>query len=511
MAPLDEAKRARLQAKLDEETSKTSLARKVRPPRPARSTRASPPRGASRPDADQRPISAHPNSGIPHRPPPPPQVAAAKTPAKMRTLVQSTNDKNMFISGHKPAPKRVVSSGARRSTSTRPSRPLSREPAENTSLVGMPAENPAQNASRPPERTRPKPSTREWAVMSAFEREVHARQQAELAAEHRRRIDAQRAALDEQMRVVERRKAAAAEDKAKLATAVAVDVATYAEEEERKREARKAADARTKAAQEAMLAEVYERRAVEERRRVEEEAAAIAEIRRQLDEEKAAKLAKTRAAKEAYERTMAFNEEQNALKAKERARLAEEEAATARAYEAKLEAEERRREAALAAFHEKIAARANKAGESVVASANAAQEAEARRMKKFHDEREAALAAREAAARERRAAATEAQLATLETQLALKARESAAEREEDAKYAEEVRSAAAEAKEAEARLEAERRERAVANRLDLERQIAEKTRRRVADHDDVMDEQERLFNAAILDQATRVVVGGEDF
>ena len=132
-------------------------------------------------------------------------------------------------------------------------------------------------------------------------------------------------------------------------------------------------------------------------------------------------------------------------------------------------------------------------------------------MKKFHDEREAALAAREAAARERRAAATEAQLATLETQLALKARESAAEREEDAKYAEEVRSAAAEAKEAEARLEAERRERAVANRLDLERQIAEKTRRRVADHDDVMDEQERLFNAAILDQATRVVVGGEDF
>ena len=104
-----------------------------------------------------------------------------------------------------------------------------------------------------------------------------------------------------------------------------------------------------------------------------------------------------------------------------------------------------------------------------------------------------------------------AQLATLETQLALKARESAAEREEDAKYAEEVRSAAAEAKEAEARLEAERRERAVANRLDLERQIAEKTRRRVADHDDVMDEQERLFNAAILDQATRVVVGGEDF
>ena len=358
MAPLDEAKRARLQAKLDEETSKTSLARKVRPPRPARSTRASPPRGASRPDADQRPISAHPNSGIPHRPPPPPQVAAAKTPAKMRTLVQSTNDKNMFISGHKPAPKRVVSSGARRSTSTRPSRPLSREPAENTSLVGMPAENPAQNASRPPERTRPKPSTREWAVMSAFEREVHARQQAELAAEHRRRIDAQRAALDEQMRVVERRKAAAAEDKAKLATAVAVDVATFAEEEERKREARKAADARTKAAQEAMLAEVYERRAVEERRRVEEEAAAIAEIRRQLDEDKAAKLAKTRAAKEAYERTMAFNEEQNALKAKERARLAEEEAATARAYEAKLEAEERRREAALAAFHEKIAARA---------------------------------------------------------------------------------------------------------------------------------------------------------
>ena len=51
--------------------------------------------------------------------------AAAKTPAKTRTLVQATNDKNMFISGHKPAPKRLVSSSAgRRSTPKSPPPPL---------------------------------------------------------------------------------------------------------------------------------------------------------------------------------------------------------------------------------------------------------------------------------------------------------------------------------------------------------------------------------------------------
>ena len=102
---VDEAKRARLQARLDKETSKSSLAEKVR--RRLRSSRS---RNATddasfRPSIDQRaPDLASPL---------PPQVKAAKrTPAKMRTLVTATNDRNMFVSGHVPASKRPVSSSA---------------------------------------------------------------------------------------------------------------------------------------------------------------------------------------------------------------------------------------------------------------------------------------------------------------------------------------------------------------------------------------------------------------
>jgi hypothetical protein len=67
--------------------------------------------------------------------------AAAKTPAKTRTLVQATNDKNMFISGHKPAPKRLVSSSAgRRSTPKSPPSAPPRQPVKTS--LDMPSEAP---------------------------------------------------------------------------------------------------------------------------------------------------------------------------------------------------------------------------------------------------------------------------------------------------------------------------------------------------------------------------------
>ena len=222
----------------------------------------------------------------------------------------------------------------------------------------------------------------------------------------------------------------------------------------------------------------------------------------------------TRAATKAVERTMAFNEEQNALTGRgargSPRRRRGGAAYGARALEARGSA---RREAAARAFHEQ-----DRRGERTCRRvrrrrANAAQEAEARRMKKFHDEREPMLAAREAAARERRAAATEAQLATLEGRSSRSrvARESDAEREEDAKYAEEMGAP---------RPEAQRASGGAAGGGAARARGGEPTRPRAADcgedqaarrgprSDDVMDEQERLFNAAIGPGTTRVVVGG---
>ena len=123
MPPLDEAKRAQLQAILDEETSKSALAKKVRrAPIPPRSIVL-----VLRLDFFISPSTTNSDS---RASPTATQVrAAAKTPAKTRTLVRATNDKNMFISGHKPAPKRLVSSSAgRRSTpkAPRPPRPANR-------------------------------------------------------------------------------------------------------------------------------------------------------------------------------------------------------------------------------------------------------------------------------------------------------------------------------------------------------------------------------------------------
>jgi hypothetical protein len=73
-------------------------------------------------------------------------------------------------------------------------------------------------------------------------------------------------------------------------------------------------------------------------------------------------------------------------------------------------------------------------------------------------------------------------------------------------------------KEREAKLKAEdeekktaRRRAAVMNRLELERQMTEKLDRRIAEHDDNMNEEELRFNSAILDQAKAVVLEREEF
>jgi hypothetical protein len=49
------------------------------------------------------------------------------------------------------------------------------------------------------------------------------------------------------------------------------------------------------------------------------------------------------------------------------------------------------------------------------------------------------------------------------------------------------------------------------NRLELERQMTEKLDRRIAEHDDNMNEEELRFNSAILDQAKAVVLEREEF
>ena len=111
--------------------------------------------------------------------------AAAKTPAKTRTLVRATNDKNMFISGHKPAPKRLVSSSAgRRSTPKAPPSAPPRQPVKTSLDMPSEAPRPPPPQPPPPRPTHPPPivpparlapARRDWAVMSAFEREVHAK------------------------------------------------------------------------------------------------------------------------------------------------------------------------------------------------------------------------------------------------------------------------------------------------------------------------------------------------
>ncbi len=92
------------------------------------------------------------------------------------------------------------------------------------------------------------------------------------------------------------------------------------------------------------------------------------------------------------------------------------------------------------------------------------------------------------------------------------------QREEKEKIKADAMRYAEEMKEREAKLKAEdeekktaRRRAAVMNRLELERQMTEKLDRRIAEHDDNMNEEELRFNSAILDQAKAVVLEREEF
>lgn len=457
------------------------------------------------------------------RPLPPQVKAAKKTPAKMRTLVTATNDRNMFVSGHVPASKRPVSSSAaaraRRSggpdtdAAKKTNKHVVTRVSTSLAYVGGAEDKDARPSPRakPPSLTQLEASRRDWAVMSAFERAVYAREKAEREAERRARVAEQRAALDEQRALVERRRQDAREEKAKVARAVAADVARHKQEEEAKAEAKRHAAAATRDAREAMLRESRARREEEEARRRAEEFKAVAEAERLMELEKEAKFEKQREAKEAYARTMALNERLNLEKAAAREAEARADADVADAYQRKLEAEERAREAALRDFHEKIAARAGKAGETVVANAEAAAKAEVARARRFEEQREAALAEKERRERESRAAATARQLSTLDAQLTERRLERRRAREEDARYAGEVQARVEAAKVAEQEKAAERRRAAVATRLQLEAQMEEKRRKKREQHADVMGEQEKLFNAAILDQASAVVLRGEAF
>lgn len=454
----------------------------------------------------------------------PPQVKAAKkTPAKMRTLVTATNDRDMFISGHVPPSKRPMpsSAAARARRSGGPETDAAKKTNArvvarvSTSLacVGGAEDKDAHPSPRakPPSMRQLEASRRDWAVMSAFERVVHAREKAEREAERAARVAEQRAALDEQRLLRERRKREAREEKAKMARAVAADVARYEAEEEAKAEAKRHAAATMRDAREAMLAEARARREEEDARRQLEEFELVAEVERQMELDKEAKFAKQREAKEAYRKTMALNERLNAEKAAARSAEARADAEVAEAYRRKLEAEERARDEALRAFHENVAARAGKAGEAVVANAEAAAKAEMVRVRKFEVAREMVLAENERRERESRAAATARQLKTLDEQVSERRSEKQRAREADARYAGEVQARVEAAKAAEHEEAVERRRAAVATRLHLEAQMEEKRRRKREQHDDVMHPQERLFNAAILDRASAVVLRGEAF
>ena len=120
------------------------------------------------------------------RPLPPQVKAAKKTPAKMRTLVTATNDRNMFVSGHVPASKRPVSSSAaaraRRSggpdtdAAKKTNKHVVARVSTSLAYVGGAEDKDARPSPRakPPSFTQLEASRRDWAVMSAFERAVYA-------------------------------------------------------------------------------------------------------------------------------------------------------------------------------------------------------------------------------------------------------------------------------------------------------------------------------------------------
>ena len=440
-------------------------------------------------------------------------------------MVLSTSDRRMFINGE-PKPERPRVPATTRAGATLPKRtsssvaaakkkpaPPPPEPPEfDASWPKMPSEmSPAEKPTEPLRERDDHRTTRDWAIMSRFEREVHARQEAEVKEEKRRATIEQKAYLDSQIEIQRLRVEKAREEKKRLAEAVAADVAKYKQEELVKERRRRAFEAEVKAEQDRMMAELEEKRRAAVAAKKAEEDRALREIQEQLESEAMAKAKKIEDAKTAYARTMRFNEEQKLIKLAEQKRVAEEELRVAAQYDEMLEAQERAREQAMADFHARIAARAGKAGEKVAEQSAAKEAEEHARMLKFHEEREDAMRAKERAAKAKKADATAEQLEMLSLQLDLQREEKEKIKADAMKYAEEM-------KEREAKLKAEdeekktaRRRAAVMNRLELERQMTEKLDRRIAEHDDNMNEEELRFNSAILDQAKAVVLEREEF
>lgn len=437
--------------------------------------------------------------------------------AKTRNLVLAANDKKMFVSGSKPEANKLVSSAPKKAASRPAAKPA---PPQNTSLAGMPSEKQhqqrqegsyaASNASRTGSDANLS-KTRDWAVMSRFESEVFAREQAEVAAEKRQQVANQRAYLDSQMQEQHLKDLRAAQEKRELAEMVASDVAHFKAEEARKAAERKAKEAKIKVQQEQMLEEIVRDRQLSLERKKAEEEAELAETKRQLQAEKQAKMDKLARDKAAYKQAMQFNEEQNEAKAAQKKSLDEREKRVAEEYDAMLEAQERARDKAMEDFHAKIAARGAKAGEMVAENMAAKEAEEHARMQKFYDEREAALAAKEARERDARETATRQQMEMLSLQTRLRDEEKERKRVEMETHYAQVRSREAASKAEDDAKAAARRKAAVMNRLELERQMKEKMSRKMAAHDDVMHEDERLLNLPILDQAKAVVLGNEDF
>ena len=453
--------------------------------------------------------------------------AAQTDTAKSRSLVLAANDRAMYKSGNKPEVKKLVSSSVMPKKKPRASAAPSAKSSipQNTSLTGMPSDpqQEQQQQQMPGEvsyaTSNARKTTydanvsksRDWAVMSRFESEVFAREQQELAAEKRAQVVNQRLFLDSQMNEIKLKHQKAVEEKRALAEMVAKDVAKYKAEEAKKAAERKAKEAKIKVQQEEMLVQLkIEREAALAKKKAEEEAE-LAETKRQLAAEKQAKLDKLAADKAAYTQAMKFNEEQNKVKAAQKKAREDHEKKVAEEYDAMLEAQERAREQAMEDFHAKIAARGAKAGEKVAENMAAKEAEEYARMQKFYNEREAALKAKEDRERLAKETATRQQMEMLGLQTRLRMEEKERKRVEMEAYYAEVRDREAKSKaEDKAKLD-QRRAAAVANRMDLERQMEEKVTRKWNGHDDNMHESEVAFNLPILEQAKAVVLGNEDF
>eukprot|EP00227_Mantoniella_beaufortii_P009880 CAMPEP_0197578524 /NCGR_PEP_ID=MMETSP1326-20131121/2692_1 /TAXON_ID=1155430 /ORGANISM="Genus nov. species nov., Strain RCC2288" /LENGTH=474 /DNA_ID=CAMNT_0043141709 /DNA_START=174 /DNA_END=1598 /DNA_ORIENTATION=+ len=473
MAPLDAEKRARLTAILSQEQAKSALAQKV--------------------------------------------VKAQDAEVKMRSMVLSSNDKNMFVSGDKPAAKKIAVPAKPLLKSAVPSKPKH----DNTSLHGMPSERApgpggatyaASNAdSRAGSLYNSTVSkTRDWAVMGAFEAEVFAREQAEREHEKRQQVADQRAYLDFQRQEQLAEKAVAAEEKKAQATAVQADVARYKAEEAHKAEERRAHEAKIKVQREEQLVMIHAERAVVAARKKAEEQEDLAEAQRGLDADKAKKAAKLEKDKKVFQQAMVFNDEQKVVKAAEKKAMAEHEQRISEEYDAMLEAQDSAREQKLIDFRSRIAAKSAKAGEMASEAAGVREKTEFARMTKFSTEREAGLAAKEQREKDARSTATKQQMEMLSLQTRLRDEDKERRKVEMADYFATVREREAALKVEEAAKLSTRRQAAVMNRLELERQMEEKAARKFATHDDVMAEHERLLNHPILAQAKAVVLGDDD-